>query len=96
MFSSVDERVDRLESVFEQFMAQTSTAITHLDMTIARIDRSLDDFKNKARHRCRARNKMRSKIAASIISDGANWRTKWARSSKILSLPICGAWRKPN
>ena len=48
MFPSVDERVDRLESIFEQFMAQTSTAITHLDMTIARIDRSLEDFKKQS------------------------------------------------
>ncbi len=39
--TTLEERVDRLESVFERFMAQTSTAITHMDMSIARMDRTI-------------------------------------------------------
>jgi hypothetical protein len=38
----IDERVDRLEALFGQFMAQTSTSIAHSDVTNARLERNFN------------------------------------------------------
>ncbi len=46
--TTIEERVDRLESVLEQFMVQTSRAITHLDMTVVRLERSVEEMRVQA------------------------------------------------
>ncbi len=43
--TTIEERVGRLESVLEQFMVQTSRAITHLDMTAARLEHTVEEMR---------------------------------------------------
>lgn len=72
---TVEEKVDQLEAIFDQFMARTSMMLLRLDRTVERIEAAAERDRQEW-------NKRWAEMSAAAERDRQEWDKRWMESKK--------------